>query len=206
MISLIVYVFDLQNSTVVVSSSYWFLAKFVFINCIAYMMSFQGCWNTVFLASLTYVHCKLTLIISPRDCMHSVKMQTMPVVNSWWPCVFNRCKPLISNAWYATTDVVNVRGVSIAISCLSVCLFVCSYISKTHAQHPRKFCCMLPVIVARSFCELSDVLPVLWMTSCFTQWSGIYDLNRAYIASDLPWSSTMAKSDVYDYFYNCSFQ
>ena len=59
-----------------------------------------------------------------------------------------------------------VGGRNIAIS-VSVCLSVCSRISKTTCS---RFTKLLPVAVAQSYSDnnaISNVLPVSWMTSCF---------------------------------------
>jgi len=51
--------------------------------------------------------------------------------------------------------------------CVSICLCIRSYISKTTFQIPLHFLYMLPVAVARSYSDnnaICNVLPVLWMT------------------------------------------
>ena len=53
----------------------------------------------------------------------------------------------------------------------SVCFSVCSHNSRTTRPNFTKCVCVLPVAVARSSSDgvaISDALPVLWMTSCFS--------------------------------------
>ena len=68
-----------------------------------------------------------------------------------------------------------VRSIAISVSvCLSVCIRMSfrSHISpKPHLQTSRNFLRVLPEAAARSFSDDNvtfDVLPVSWMTSCFT--------------------------------------
>jgi len=73
-----------------------------------------------------------------------------------------------------TSLAARVRSVVVSVS---VCLSVCSHISKTTRPNFTNFLYMIPVAVARDCSydsEIRYVLPVLWMTSLFSH-NAAYD-------------------------------